>query len=118
MARLGCTDTAVEAIKAAARRSAEAYAEITLTLSAVRQFGLRGERSRAVLNHRWDVYLLDCAAGDLVAVLVVDPAAPSMIMVADVGRYSDASDAHKKFAATRAAAALQVIPTDVHIVRR
>lgn len=118
MPQLRCTDTAVDAIKAVALRSAEAYAEIAMTLSAVRQFGLGGEESVAVLNHRWDVYLLESANSALAAVLVVEPAAPDVIVVADVGPYSDASDAHKRLAATRAAVALRIIPTDVHVVRR
>ncbi|UYN97593.1 MAG: hypothetical protein KIT25_11925 [Enhydrobacter sp.] len=115
MPQVRCTSEAVEAIKALSPR---AYAEITLGLDGVRSYGLKGERHFAVLDHRWDVYLLEADFPDLAAILVVDPANANVIVVADVGAYSTASEETKKFAAMKAAAAvLSKAPTDIHIVR-
>lgn len=85
-------------------------------MAAAATSGIGGEKLIAVLNNRYDVYVVQSAEPACAAVIVVDPLEPQSIMVADVGSYSDVSKEQRRHAGTIAAQALQEVLTDLHIV--
>ena len=113
---VSCSDTALRSLKQIAARSPAAYVEISTMIKGIRQSGLAGETGIAVLNNRYDIYLLEPASPGVPVLLVADPATPDRCMIADAGPFSTTSKRQKVHAATAAAAAIGVVPTDIYIV--
>lgn len=113
---VSCSDTALRSLKQIAARSPAAYVEIGTMIKAIRQSGLAGEMGIAVLNNRYDVYLLEPASPGVPVLLVADPAMSDRCMLADAGPFSAASEQQKRHAAIAAAAAMSIVLTDIHIV--
>jgi hypothetical protein len=112
---LKLTERAIASIKGAAR-SAHAYVEIVSALQTVQAHGLSGERPVAVVGGRFDIYVLEAAPPGWASVLVVNPANPEVITVADVGRYSDHSVVARRAAAAAAMSALKLVASDVYVI--
>jgi hypothetical protein len=116
-----CTASAKAALLKMAREAPEAYVEVAHKVQVARSSRVKGEAMLAVINSRYDVYLLapaDPGAGILV---IVDQQEPNELVIADLAddlpRTSKPSGETKRYLAGRAARAHNIVPHDIHIVR-
>jgi hypothetical protein len=111
-----CSETAILSLKQIAARSPTAYVEISTMMKGIRQYGLAGETSIAVLNSRYDIYVLEPASPGVPVVLIADPVTPNRCVIADAGPFSTTSAQQKVHAVNIAASAMGVVVTDIYIV--
>ena len=118
MTEIVLTPQAEEKLLALARSSPEAFVEIDAKLAVVAgENGLRGEPLVAVVNHKFDVHVLEPASPGAPILTISDPAALDEIVVVDFLPAAAALSAHLKRAlARRAARGIDVLAYDVHVV--
>lgn len=120
--RVKFSDAATAVLRTFASADPPAYVEINAAIKAVQVGGLQGELLIAVLNHEFDIYILEAAAvleaddAEVSILLVADPKEADFCVVAAIGQFGAESDLEKRSAAFAAAAEVDITPTNIHVV--
>jgi hypothetical protein len=118
MTQIVLVPQAEEKLLALARSSPEAFVEIDAKLAVVAaENGLRGEPLIAVVNHKFDVHVLEPPSPGVPVLTISDPAALDEIVVVDFLPFAAALPENLKRAlARRAARGFGVLVSDIHVV--